>query len=83
MSFRWTTRHPSLQTYIDDCLRPYNEDFTVWSIEDIVIHLTNGKEHTDHIRKVLQRLQEIGQCCKAERFQFGVQDVGYPELVIN
>jgi hypothetical protein len=52
-------------------------------LDDILIYSTNEKEHKDHIRKVLQRLQEFGLYCKAERCQFEVQEVGFLGLVIN
>jgi hypothetical protein len=64
------------QAYIDDCLRPYIDDFTVCYLDDILIYSTNEKEHEDHVRKVLQRLQEFGLYCKAETCQFGVPEVG-------
>jgi hypothetical protein len=52
-------------------------------LNDIVIYSTNGKEHEDHVRKVLQRLQEGGLYCKAEKWQLGVWEVGFLGFVIN
>jgi len=50
---------------------------------DILIYSTNEKEHEDHVRKVLQCLQEFGLHCKAEKCQFGVLKVGFLGFVIN
>jgi len=72
MPFGLTNAPATFQAYIDDCLRPYIDDFAVCYLDDILIYSTNEKEHEDHVRKVLQRLQEFGLYCKAEKCQFGV-----------
>jgi len=56
----------TLQAYIDDCLRPYIDDFTVCYCDEILIYSANEAEHEGHVRKVLQRLQEFGRYCNAE-----------------
>jgi len=55
----------------------------VYYLDDTLIYSTNEKEHEDHVRKVLQRLQEFGLYCKAEKCQFGVREVGFLGVVIN
>ena len=52
-------------------------------LDDILIYSTKEKEHEDHVRKVLQRLQEFGLCCKAEMCQFSVSEVGFLGFIIN
>jgi len=52
-------------------------------LDDILIYSTNEKDQEDHVRKVLQRLQEFGLDCKAEKCQFGVREVGFVEFVIH
>jgi len=83
MSFGLTNAPARFQAHIDDCLRPYIDDFNVYYLDDILIYSTNEKEHEDHIRKVLQRLQEFGLYCKAEKCQMGVREVGFLRFVIN
>ena len=73
----------TFQACINDCLRPYIHDFTVCYLDDILIHSTNETVHKDHVGKVLQRLEEFGLYCKAEKCQFGVPEVGFPGFVIN
>jgi len=48
-----------------------------------VIYSTNGKEHEEHVRKVLERLLEFGLYCKVEKCQFGVSEVGFLGYVIK
>jgi len=83
MTFALSNAPATFQAYIDDCLRPYIDDFTVCYPDDILIYLTNEKEHEDYVRKVLQCLQEFGLYCKAEKCQSGVQEVGFLRFVIN
>jgi hypothetical protein len=83
MPFELTNAPATFQACIDDCLRPYIDDFTMCFLDDILIYSTNEKEHEDHVRKVLQRLPEFGLYCKAEKCQFGVREVGYLGFVIN
>jgi hypothetical protein len=67
MPFGLTKAPATFQAYIDECLRPYIDDFAICYLDDILIYSTNEKEHEDHVPKVLQRLQEFGLCCKAEK----------------
>jgi len=83
MPFGFTNAPATFQAYIDDCLRPYIDDFAMCYLDDILIYSTNEKEHEDHVRKVLQRLQEFGLYCKAEKCQFGVSGVGFLGFIIN
>jgi len=57
--FGLTNAPRTFQAHNDDCLRPYMDDFTVWYLDYILIYSTNEKEQEDHVRKVLQRLQEF------------------------
>jgi hypothetical protein len=83
MPFQLTNALATFQAYIDDCLRPYIDDFTVSYLDDILIYSTKEKEHEDHVRQVLQRLQELGLYCNAEKCQFRVQEVGFLGFFIN
>jgi len=83
MPFGLTNAPASFQGYIDDCLRPSIDDFTVCCLDDILIYSTNEKEHEEHVRKVLERLREFGLYCKAEKCVFGVLEVGFLGFVIN
>jgi hypothetical protein len=83
MPFSLTNATARFQSYIDDCLRPYLDDFAVCYLDDILIYSTNEKEHEEHVRQVLQRLKEISLYCKAEKFQFGVSEVGFLGFVIT
>jgi hypothetical protein len=83
MPFGLTNAPATLQGYIDNCRRPYIDNFTVCYLDNILLYSANEQEHEYHVRKVLQRLQEFGLYCKAVKCQFGVREVGYLGFVIN
>ena len=83
MPFGLRNAPATFQAYIDDCLLPYIDNFTVCYLDDILICSANEEKHEDHVRKVLQRLQEFGLYYKAEKCQFGVREVGVLGFVIN
>jgi hypothetical protein len=59
MAFGLTNAPAAFQAYIDDCLRPYIDELAVCYLDDILIYSTYEKEHEEHVRNVLQRLQEF------------------------
>jgi hypothetical protein len=81
--FGLTNSPARFQSYIDDCLQPYIDHFAVCYLDHILIYSTNEKEHEEYVRQVLQRLEEFGLYCKAEKCQFGVSDVAFPAFVIT
>jgi len=83
MPFGLTNALEHFQSYIDDCLRPYIDDFTLCNLDDILIYSTNENEHEEHVRKVLERLREFGLYCKGEECQLGVSEVGFIGFVID
>jgi hypothetical protein len=83
MTFGLTNAPATFQAYINDWLRPYINDFAVRYLDNMLIYSTNEKEQEDQVRKVLQRLQELGLYCKAEKCQFGVSEVGFLGFIIN
>jgi hypothetical protein len=56
MAFGLTNTPATFQAYINDCLRPFIDDFAVCSLDHIVLKSPNEKEHEEQVRKVLERL---------------------------
>jgi len=77
MPFGLTNAPAMFQSYIDDCLRAYIDDFAVCDLDDLLIYSANEKEHEELVRQVLQRLKDFGLYCNAEKCQFGVSEVGF------
>jgi hypothetical protein len=77
MPFGLTNTPATFQAYIDDCLRPYIDDFAICYLNDILINSTNKNEHEDHVKEVLERLRQFGLYCKAEKCQFVASEIGF------
>jgi hypothetical protein len=52
-------------------------------LDHILIYLTDEKEYDEYVRTVLERLRIFGLSCKAEKYQFGVSEVGILGFVIH
>jgi hypothetical protein len=83
MPFGLTNARATIQSYIDDCIRPNIDDFAMCYLDVMLIYSTDEKEHEDYLRKVQQRLREFSLYCKAEKCQFGVSEVGCLGFIIN
>jgi len=83
LRFGLTNTPATFQSYIDHCLRPYINNFAVCYLDNILIYSNNDKEHQEHIRKVLERLQQFCLYFKAEKCQFRVSEVGFLGFVIT
>lgn len=81
--FRLKTVPAILQAYINDCLWPYIDHFTVQSQNNILIEWTNDKKHENHVCSLLQRLQRFALYCDAGKCQFGGNEVGFLWFIIN
>jgi hypothetical protein len=70
----------SFQSYINAALREYLDDFCIAYMDDILVY-TNGtlEEHIQHVRTVLERLQERELYVKLEKCEFHVQP--FPQVV--
>jgi len=78
-----TNAPATFQSYINDCLQPYIDNFAVCYLDDILIYSADEMKHDQHVRQVLQRLKEFGLHCKAEKYQFGVLEVGFLWFVLT
>jgi hypothetical protein len=54
MPFGLTNAPATFKAYIENCLRPYIDDFAVCYRDDILIYSTNEEEHEEQVRKVLE-----------------------------
>jgi hypothetical protein len=81
--FGLTNAPANFQAYIDDCVRPYIDDFSVCYLDNILINSTNEEEHKEQVQKVLERLREFGLYGKAEKCRVGVSEVSFLGFVIS
>ena len=84
MPFGLCNAPASFQSYINDALREYLDDFCIAYMDDVLVY-TNGtlEEHIQHVRKVLKRLQEHELYVKLEKCEFHVQETRFLGFIIS
>ena len=60
MQFGLTNAPATFQHFINDTLRPFLDRFCTAYLDDIFIYSETIQEHRNHVRQVLQALQEAG-----------------------
>ena len=67
----------TFQGYINKVLSKYLDDFCIVYLDDILIYSEDPKDHTEHVRKVLDQLRKHRLFAKAEKCEFRVTTVGF------
>jgi len=83
MPFGLTNAPATFQSYINNCVRPFIDDFAVCYLNNILIYSTNAVEYQEQVPKVVERLPEFGLYAKAEKCHLGVTEVGFLGFVIS
>lgn len=73
----------TFQRYINDVLYDILNDYTTAYLDDILIYSSDVKEHTAHVREVLQRLAKAGLQIDLAKCEFGVTRTKYLGLIIT
>ena len=60
LPFGLTNGPATYQRYMNDILFDYLDVFCTAYLDDILIYSENELEHAEHVRKVLQRLRDVG-----------------------
>jgi len=60
----------TFQAFVNDVLRDYLDDFVVVYLDDILIYSDTLEEHTEHVRRVLKKLEAVGIGLKLEKCTF-------------
>ena len=72
----------SFQSYINDALREYLNDFCIAYFDDILIYNDNKIEYEIHIKRVLTKLYEINLWINIIKYVFHVIEISYSKLII-
>lgn len=78
-----TNAPATFQTYINNCLASLVDDFCVVYLDDILIYSRTLEEHREHVRRVLERLQEYGLPVSVEKSVFHAKSVRFLGFVIS
>jgi hypothetical protein len=73
----------TFQSYINEALRGYLDDFCTAYLDDILIYSENELEHAEHVHKILRRLDEFGLQADVTKCAFYAKEVKYLGLIIS
>ena len=84
MPFGLCNASATFQSYINDALREFLDEFCIAYLDDVLIY-TDGSldDHINHVRQVLQRLLENGLYVKLKKCEFHVQETKFLGFIIS
>jgi len=73
----------TFQHYMNDTFRDFLDEFLVVYLNNLLIYSKTLKEHKQHVRRVLERLRDVGLYLKPSKCVFHVQEVTFLGFVIG
>jgi hypothetical protein len=83
MPFGLCNAPATFQAFVNDTLREYLDKFLVVYLDDILIYSSTPEEHTQHVKLVLEKLQNARLSLKLEKCEFNVQKVEFLGFIIT
>ena len=83
MPFGLTNAPATFQAFINNVLQGYLDQFVVIYLDDILIYSKTKEQHVQHIRKVLQALQNAGLRVKPEKSLFHSKEVHFLGFIVT
>ena len=83
MPFGLVNAPATFQSYINSALRDYLDVFCIAYLDDILIYSDNDEDHTEHVRKVLARLEQHRLYAKLSKCEFHTRKVGFVGFVVT
>ena len=83
MSFELCNASNTFQFFINATFREYLNDFCTVYLNDILIYSDNRENHTEHVNKVLERLQKIELFLDIDKCEFFTTEMKYLSLIIT
>ena len=82
MLFEFCNALEIFQSFINNILREYLNDFCFNYLDDIFIFSNSKKKHIEHVKKILKRLEKINFFLNIDKCEFFVIFVKYLDLII-
>jgi len=83
MPFGLTNAPATCQMMINDALRTHLDVFAIAYLDDILIYSKNEKEHIDHVKTILDCLQQRRLQLKPEKCEFHKQEVDFLGFLVG
>jgi len=71
------------QQYINDVLFDYFDEFYTAYLDNIFIYSDNELKHEAHVKKVLERLWNVGLQVNIKKYEFGVKRIKYLGFIVS
>ena len=73
----------TFQSYINNALRGYVDDFCVVYLDDILVFSHSNEEHTHHLELVMERLRQFDLYANAKKCSFFQEELEFLGYLIN
>jgi transposase InsO family protein len=83
LPFGLTNGPATYQRYMNDVLMEYLDDFCMAYLDDILIYSEDPTTHVEHVKKVLQRLQDAGLQADIAKCEFHVTRTKYLGYILT
>ena len=83
MPFGLTNAPAAFMDLMNRIFRPYLDQFVIVFIDDILIYSGSGEEHAEHLRIILQTLQEHRLYAKLSKCQFWLDSVAFLGHIVS
>jgi hypothetical protein len=83
LSFELCNESVTYQHYMNDVFFDYLDEFVSTYINDILIYSNSKVEHTEHVKKMLQRLRDAELQTDIDKCEFFVHEIKYLRLIIE
>ncbi len=83
ISFNLINASIMFQTFVNNVLRHYLNQFIIVYLNDILVYSKTKKEHVQHVRKILQTLKKVDLHIKSGKSEFHVQSVQFLKFIVT
>ena len=83
MSFNLINASIMFQTFVNNILWCYLNQFIITYLNDILVYSKMKKEYVQHVRKILQTLKKVNLRIKSEKSEFHVQSVQFLKFIVT
>ncbi len=82
MSFDLINASVTFQTFVNNMLQRYLNQFIIVYLNNILVYSKMKKEHVQHVKKILQTLKKVDLRIKSGKSEFHVQNVQFLRFIV-
>jgi hypothetical protein len=83
MLFGLTHNPASFQQWLNEVLSDYLDVFCITYLNDIIIYSDDLEQYHQHVRRILERVEEVGLMLKALKYEFHTERIEYFRYIIS